>query len=820
MTPPSGTTKRSAPAAPAVARAHPGERCASLAVALVAAVAIATGAAIPAHAADADGGGLALKLSRSLETPAPATGVAGIGSAPGTRVPGLPGGPVRAPMLDTRPTGALFLRADRLEGDNSEVTAEGRVELRGRHQTVLADWLNYNVERDEILGRGHVVLRQGYDWIVGPQLKFKRDTETGYFTAPTFNVTEANARGDASEIRFKGPDQYEASNATYTTCVASRPDWYLRTEELEIDNLRKVATAHRASVYFKDVPIGYAPWLEFPLSNDRKSGFLTPLFGSSGTRGLEVSAPYYFNLAPNYDATLAPRYMTRRGLQMGGQFRYLLGDGSTPFGQAAGEVNAEVLPHDRVTNTNRYGFSWKHDEQFAPWVSGFVNIQKVSDDTYFSDLADRISVTSQRTLPRDAGLVFLHGPWSFLTRVQSYQTLQDPALPVTPPYNRLPQLLLSLSDTEWGGLTWNGFTEYARFSQAALAPTADRFVLYPTASFSRRGAAWFVTARAGVHMRQYSLDKQTPATPDRSPGVTVPITSIDAGLVLERDMKVLDNELTQTLEPRAFYAYIPYRRQDQTPAFDTALDDFNFSQLFTENRYLGNDRIGDANQLTLALTSRFLDRTTGAERLRLAVGQRFYFQDQRVTLNEPPRSANSSDFLVAAEGRLSDAWAMSSLLQYNFDAAQVERFNAGVRYTPAPGRVLNATWRYTRSLVDPTGVIEQIKQVDVSGQWPVNERWTLLGRWNYSLPDHKTLEAVAGIEYNGDCWVLRVVGQRLTTTTQQTSNSIFVQLELNGLARVGTSPLELLRRSVPGYIPANDPSLRNRDRALEPLPEF
>ena len=197
-----------------------------------------------------------------------------------------------------------------------------------------------------------------------------------------------------------------------------------------------------------------------------------------------------------------------------------------------------------------------------------------------------------------------------------------------------------------------------------------------------------------------------------------------------------------------------------------------------------------------------------------------YFQDQRVSLNEPLRSASTSDFLLSAEGKLNDAWSLASLLQYNFDAHEFERLNAGVRYTPSPGRVLNATWRYTRALVDPTGAIEQIKQVDLSGQWPVSDRWTLIGRWNYSLTDRKTLEAVGGIEYNADCWVLRIVGQRLTTTTQQATTSVFVQLELNGLARVGTSPLELLRRSVPGYVPTNDPSLRARDQRLDPLPEF
>jgi LPS-assembly protein len=758
---------------------------------------------------------LSLKLSRDIGVlvPKPTTPSALVTPPASGSTRALAGG-----EPETR--GALFLRADRLEGSQTRVTAEGRVELRTHRETVLADKLSYAIPEQTIYGDGDVVLRRGFDWITGPQLEYRRDTETGFFRAPRFFVAEANAHGDAKEIRFNGPDHYEAVDASYTTCVAPHPDWYLRGEQLEVDNLRKVGTARNVSVHFLDVPVLYAPWLQFPLSNERKSGFLTPTLGSTGVRGFEISTPYYLNLAPNYDATLTPRYMTKRGLQMGAQFRYLLGDDTSPLGVAVGEMNAEFLPHDRSTGENRYALAWKHNEQFAPWLGGFINLNKVSDDKYFADFADRIAVTSQKTLPREAGIVATHGPWSFLARAQSFQTLQDPEAPVVPPYNRLPQVLASLSDTDWLGLTWSGTGEYARFTQDQLAPTGERFVLYPTAAFHRQGAAWFFTARAGVHMREYTLDRTTAALPEQHPSYAIPITSLDAGLVFERDVTELDTPLTQTLEPRAFYVYIPYKNQTDAPVFDTALDDFNFSQLFAENRYIGNDRVGDANQLTLALTSRYLDRETGAERLRLAVGQRFYFQDQRVSLNEPLRSASTSDFLVGAEGRLSEAWSLASLLQYNLDASDVERFNVGVRYTPAPGRALNATWRYTRALADATGGLEQIKQIDLSGQWPVSDRWTLIGRWNYSVADHKTLEAVAGIEYNADCWVLRVVGQRLTTTTQQATTSVFVQLELNGLARVGTSPLELLRRSVPGYLPTNDPTLRDRDRRLDPLPEF
>ena len=267
---------------------------------------------------------------------------------------------------DTETRGALFLRADRLEGTEARVTAEGHVELRSRRETVLADSLSYAIPEQTIYGEGNVVLRRGYDWITGPQVEYKRDTEVGFFREPQFFVSEANARGDAKEIRFTGPDHYEATDASYTTCVAAHPDWYLLGEELEVDNLRKVGTARRVSVHFLDVPVLYAPWLQFPLSNERKSGFLTPTLGSTGVRGFEATAPYYLNLAPNYDATITPRLMTKRGLQLGAQFRYLLGEPEDLFGVAAGEMNAEILPHDRVTGENRYALAWKHTEQFAP----------------------------------------------------------------------------------------------------------------------------------------------------------------------------------------------------------------------------------------------------------------------------------------------------------------------------------------------------------------------------------------------------------------------------------------------------------------------
>jgi LPS-assembly protein len=524
--------------------------------------------------------------------------------------------------------------------------------------------------------------------------------------------------------------------------------------------------------------------------------------------------PYYLNLAPNYDATLTPRVMTKRGFQLGGQFRYL-------FGEAQGGVEAEDLPNDRVTGTSRYALAWKHNQNLGsilPGLSGYVNLSKVSDDTYFADLADRVAFTSLTTLPREGGLAYVNGPWGVVARAQAFQTLQDPSAPQPLPYNRVPQVLGSLQETDWIGLTFAGVGEYAYFRQPTLT-TGQRVYAWPTVAWSRRGAAWSLTARTGVHLRQYDLNEIRPDV-SSTQSYVIPISSVDAGLVFERDWNAFGQDVVQTLEPRAFYVYVPYRNQSSAPVFDTAVDDFNFGQLFSVNRYLGNDRIGDANQLTLALTSRFLDAETGAERLRVSIGERFYFQEQRVLLTEAPRSAATSDVLLGVEGRLSEAWSLAALWQYNFDASQTERMNAGARYTPAPGRVLSASYRYSRQYFDPIGTQSQLNQFDVAAQWPVTENWTLLGRWNFSLLGSKTLEAVAGVEYNAGCWVLRLVGQRLTTTTQTASNSVYLQIELNGLARVGTSPLDLLRRSVPGYLRTNDPTVSPRDPSIDSFPEF
>jgi len=717
--------------------------------------------------------------------------------------------------------GVVFLRADRTEGVGRQVEASGHVELRAHRETVLADWMRYDQDTDTLQARGNVIVRRYGSWVAGPEIDYTRGEATGTLQAPTFYVDEVGGRGDAKTLTFDGPDAYTLSQGRFTTCQAPRNDWFLYADTMKIDTQRSVGTAYGASVRFMNVPLFYSPWLEFPLNNNRKSGFLTPTFGSSNARGFEFMTPYYLNLAPNYDATISPRLMTNRGLQLGGQFRYLLGG---PWSMR-GEFNGEYLPDDQQTGSSRYLMSWKHEQGLTPWMNAYVDATKVSDDNYFADLADRLAVTSQTTLSREAGIRMFQAPFSVLARVQNFQTLQDSGAYIQPPYNRAPQLLVSMSDWMLPSLrsldlSLSGFADYTRFTHIDLTQ-GDRFTLQPTIAWKKQELGWFATARAGIQQRNYWLDSNTTApTTGKNMGVSIPVMSFDSGLIFERDGSLFGSRYVQTLEPRLFYVYVPYRNQNKMPVFDTTLDDFNFSQLFSENRYIGSDRFGDANQVTLAMTSRIL-ADSGAEILRLMAGERFYFTNQRVVLpGEVARSADSSDFLFGADAQLSHTWSASVLTQYSFNTSQLEQFNVSARWMPSPGKALSGSWRYTRQYLDPDTGLTELKQIDLAAQWPLSQRWSAVARWNYSLVDSKTLEVIGGLEYNADCWIIRAALHRLATTTTQTNTSFFLQLELSGLGRVGPSPLEVLRRSVPGYTTSDDPTRLDKTPSYTTYPEF
>jgi LPS-assembly protein len=683
----------------------------------------------------------------------------------------------------------VVIDADRLTiKQNESMEAQGNVEVRQGKQKINADYLLYQQETRDVLATGSVRIEQPGGVMMGPRLQMNLDSNIGEMETPAYTISGTPAHGNADMMFRTGPTDYYFDHSSFTTCPAESNDWLLKMVRLDLDRKAEIGTAHHAYVEFMGVPILYTPWMDFPLNDSRKSGFLGPIIGSTSLGGSEITVPLYLNIAPNYDATLAPRVMSKRGVMLNNEFRYL---GSS----YRGDFNYDVLPDDKIVNQTRTRVALKHVQSLGYGFSAGVQLNRVSDDSYFRDLASAVSGTAQVNLLNEGLLTYSGGWWTATARAQQFQTLQDPAAPIVEPYRRLPQVNITAQKILGSG-TFTEFIEYVDFRHPTLV-NGQRTVVYPTFSYPLiRDMAYYVTPKIGLHNTRYLLgDNNTGTIVEASR--TLPIFSVDSGLILERDFKALGVDYVQTLEPRAYYVNIPYQDQSTLPVFDSAQAPFNYAQMFTENRFIGNDRVGDANMATVAVTSRFFEAEGGSERLRFGLGERFSFINPQVNLVAPTGVTNRSDILLTVGGRLTRSFDLDSLYQYNPNESRAEAFNAVARYHPEKGKVFNLGYRYTR---------EVLEIADASTQWPLFKRWNAVGRWSYSVKDNLALERLGGLEYNQDCWTFRVVVQLFTTATNVKSRGMFVQLELNDLVRVGADPLSALKLSIPGYTKTNESS--------------
>jgi LPS-assembly protein len=716
------------------------------------------------------------------------------------------------------------LDADRIEGvAGKDTTAQGNASLRQGGLSIRADSLTFHEGNEAIEARGNVRFQRNGDTLSGPALRYSIRDATGLFERPDFTLAPraktgqlpVSARGQAETIEFLGESQYRIKDGFFTSCKPGDDGWLVKADELELDFTRDVGTARGASVYFEGLRVIAAPSFDFSLNNQRKSGFLPPSIGTTGKSGPEVAVPYYLNLAPDYDLTLTPRYMEKRGLQIAEQFRYLQKN-------YTGEFKAEYLPQDLAADRSRSAMTLVHSYNQGGALLGGLNLNKVSDDNYFRDLATRINITSQATLPREGFLTY-NGKWwdtgsySATARVQRFQVLQDPDNPIVVPYGRTPQLTLSTLRQDIGGLDFGSAAEFVDFSHPSLV-NGRRSIFYPSLSLPLITPGSFLTPKVGMHYTYYSL-YEIPLIPDPTiPGSTIPtipaypdsisrtlpIFSVDSGLIYERETNAFGQAVIQTLEPRFYYVNIPFRKQDRIPLFDTAIADFNYAQIFSENMFSGGDRINDARQLTAAVTSRMLLPSSGREVLRGTFGQRYYFRDQQVTLaSEAPRTYSASNWLAALSGRVSQHWTVEGASEYDQRDYRTERLTLAARYRPEGLKALNLSYRYLSGDITQTG---PIKQVDLSAQWPLVGRWYGVGRFNYSLSDSRIVEGIGGLEYGADCWTSRIIIQRFALTAGSSSSSVFLQLELNGFSQLGSNPLEALKRNIPGYQRINAPS--------------
>ncbi len=677
-----------------------------------------------------------------------------------------------------------------------EVKLKGKAEIVRDKTRVTADEVIFHQVEDEVEAQGKVKMERFDDVYTGQSLKLNLDSGQGFILAPTYKLELNHAQGYAERVNFIDQETAQIVNGTYSTCEGENPAWYLKSDTLDLDFGRDIGSAGRTIVYFKGVPIMGTPAMSFPLTGGRRTGLLPPSIGATSTGGVEFTQPYYFNIAPNRDLTLYPKLISRRGFQLGLNARYL---GET----YQGETNLEILPNDRKANRTRYSFASISRQEIAPATALSWNLNKASDDSYPNDFAGSVATNVQRQLVREMRLDYVGKYWNAWARVQNFQILQDiaskddPTLLIDRPYDRLPEFGLSAARRDIAGFDVMMEAQWARFWHPDKT-RGQRLVMNPQISYPILSPAYFLTPKLALHASRYQIDERKRGeVGDSSLGRVVPTFSIDSGLQFERSTRFFGRDVTQTLEPRLFYVNTPYREQKQFPLFDSAEAGFNFAQLFSENRFTGNDRISDANQVTLALVSRVLE-TDGAERLRFAIGERFYFRNQRVALdpNGTEVRDSRSDLLLSASGTISPQWNFDSGLQYSVSKHQVYAANYGVQWQPQAKHVFNAEYRYLRN---------SFELLNVSGQWPVANRFFAVGRISYSLPERQTVKSLAGFEYNADCWVFRFAAQRFSTSTTGATTTLFLQLELNGLSRLGSNPLDALSKNIPGYQRVNQP---------------
>ena len=736
-----------------------------------------------------------------------------------------------------------------IETDDAEMGANGTAIFKGRttlHQderSVAADTLTYDGST------GRVAVKGGVDF-EDPKLRVRSDTASydttgkANFDRASFQLLDRNGRGTAHGIDARADGRIILSQVRYTTCPVGNEDWMLQASSINLDTKHEQGVARGVVMRFKEVPIFYTPYISFPLGDERKSGLLFPSFGHSGNNGFELEVPYYFNLAPNYDLTLTPGYLSARGVQLAAQYRYLTAT-------SRGQIDGTFLPGDAKEHGDR---SYLHYTNITDVKEGLrldADIASVSDSNYFQDFAVGSDQTSVTYLERRADLLYYDDAWRIRAELQNFQTIDIEVAEQDRPYSRVPRIQ---AQALWPILNSN--FEFALDSEAVnflrkIGPRGVRLDLSPEIRWSSRGSGYFFEPAVGYHFTQYEL-QDLPIGSSGTPRRALPYARVDAGLVFERDAGS-QGQRTQTLEPRVVYSYVPYRNQDGLPVFDSGLPDLNLTELFRTNRYVGTDRIGDANQVALALTTRLFDHVSGAQYLSATIGQIRYFSIPRVGLPAQALFSGTGQSLVTVPGvnplaapgqalvnargetlmlfpgqyvsglgypdyqagRLalvpglvtptfpgSDVLGEVSLTAYKnvsfaFDyqwnpyTSRAEKSEISVQYRPDPSRVVNLGYRFQKDI---------LKQWDGSFAWPISDHWNTVGRWVYSLRDRQTIEQVAGFEYKSCCYRIQIVQRRYVSNRNGgLDTSIALQLELTGLSSVGKRADSFLERSIRGY---------------------
>ena len=758
---------------------------------------------------------------------------------------------------DTRKQLPTFMQSDTLSGrPDLETNLNGQVVIRRGDMLLRADSVDYDQVEDFAKARGNVYINRSGNVYQGPALDIHMDAFEGFFTQPEYQLLKNKAYGKAERIDFIDPANSVLHKADFTTCQRKpgpnwTPDWFFKGDKITLDTDRNVGVAEGASLRFKDVPILPVPSIDFPLSDERKSGLLPPTIGVDNISGLEYTQPYYWNLAPNRDITFFPTYWSNRGLRLGTEFRYL--EGVAPQPPFQGMMRFDYMEKDALRDgSRRWGMQYSHVGLMNPAFAGGglglnLNVNRVSDDDYWKDFPIIGGSGIQRLLSSDVGLNWTNGIYTTSARTQIWQTLQDLSNPIgnriTPPFDRVPQLTARMQRINVNGFDFSIDGDLTRFESArdyeclngasyrsACAPNADRAVTLAQVRRPFTTPFGYLTPKLQLNSRSYQFSGGLPTSNafygdhqgQAGASVSVPTFSLDTGVVFEKSARWLDRTWVQTLEPRIFYVYTPYRDQNYLPNYDSGGNSFNFASIFTENAFGGYDRISDSKLLTLGATSRFIDPDTGAEGARFGIAQRLRMKEQLVTMpDDVTAKSGLSDVLAGASLSLQKSWALDTTVQYDPKTENLLRRMVSGRYNPGSYRVISAGYRTENTVAGE----HASRQIDIGWQWPLHDlwggadtetgegrglgegRWYSVARMNYNPMDKKMVESVIGFEYDAGCWLGRAVAERLQVTEGLARQRLLFQLEFVGFSRIGTNAMGSLRANVPRYQPLRQPAM-------------
>jgi LPS-assembly protein len=720
--------------------------------------------------------------------------------------------PVFVPKKGLRETAPLELTSDFAEVFDNEIgNYLGNVEIKRADQRSLSHIANYDKISETLDLNGDVYYNEDEMALYGRSASLKLASDQSKLRDALFISPSGHIRGSSKVVYRDSKTFSRYKDIAYTTCRPGNQDWVLHADQLKMNDETGKGAVKNAWIEFKGVPVFYTPYLSFPTDNRRTTGFLAPSFHITKQSGFGLYTPYYWNIAPNYDMIFTPRYLSKRGVLLDGNFRYLTE-------MTKGLVKFEYLPNDSQLGIARYLGEIKNSTVFTPHLSTNLDLNYVSDKNYFAQLGNVLAIPNFSYVRSFANVNYAREGVAFAANADNYQSVDPNVLLL--PYRRLPQINLNLNhsfNTAVAPINVAMENESVYFQHGSYV-NAQRLNTKPSISLPWQNASAFVTPKVSLQHTQYFLTN--PTTPGSSSSVsrTLPILSLDSGAFFEKELNLGGSSILHTLEPRLFYLYIPHANQSQIPIFDTAQYDFVFNSLFRENRFAGTDRIQDANQLSVALTSRFVDASTGREKLKLNLGNIVYFRNRNVTLDNiysPVETSRISPIIAELNSQLTDHISVETGMQWDNHANEITRGKAAIHFINQPNQIINAGYIYRRNPLIPDH-LDDITQSDVSFHWPIYDDWSVVGRWQYSLLYNKTQEGFFGLEKENCCWRFRIIGRQYINSFAYTSpilavganaaiaqaqaqTGIFFQIELKGLAGIGDRLDAFFERNIYGY---------------------